>query len=37
MSDFTLTIGLQTAADKKDIELVQKTLAALADNELVAL
>ena len=34
---FTLTIGLQTAADKNDLELVQKTLAALADNELVAL
>ena len=34
---FTLTIGLQTAADKKDLELVQKTLAALADNELVSL
>jgi methyl-accepting chemotaxis protein len=34
---FTLTIGLQTAADKKDLEVVQKTLAALADNELVAL
>jgi methyl-accepting chemotaxis protein len=34
---FTLTIGLQTAADKKDLDLVQKTLAALADNELVSL
>jgi methyl-accepting chemotaxis protein len=34
---FTLTIGLQTAADKKDLEVVQKTLAALADNELVSL
>ena len=34
---FTLTIGLQTAADKKDLEIVQKTLAALADNELVSL
>src|SRR5882724_4165209 len=34
---FTLTMGLQTAADKKDLEVVQKTLAALADNELVSL
>lgn len=34
---FTLTIGLQTAADKKDLEDVQRTLAALADNELVSL
>lgn len=34
---FTLTLGLQTAADKKDLEDVQKTLAALADNELVSL
>ena len=34
---FTLTIGLQTAADKKDLELAQKTLAALADNELASL
>ena len=34
---FTLTIGLQTAADNKDLEVVQKTLAALADNELVSL
>jgi methyl-accepting chemotaxis protein len=34
---FTLTVGLQTAADKKDLDLVQKTLAALADNELVSL
>jgi methyl-accepting chemotaxis protein len=32
-----LTIGLQTAADKQDLELVQKTLAALAENELVSL
>jgi methyl-accepting chemotaxis protein len=34
---FTLTIGLQTAADNKDLGAVQKTLAALADNELVSL
>jgi methyl-accepting chemotaxis protein len=34
---FTLTMGLQTAADKKDMEDVQKTLAALSDNELVSL
>jgi methyl-accepting chemotaxis protein len=34
---FTLTIGLQTAADNKDLEVVQKTLAALAENELVSL
>jgi len=34
---FTLTMGLQTAADNKDPEVVQKTLAALADNELVSL
>jgi len=34
---FTLTMGLQTTADKKDLEDVQKTLAALADNELAAL
>jgi methyl-accepting chemotaxis protein len=34
---FTLTIGLQTAADNKDLEVVQKTLAALADNELASL
>ena len=34
---FTLTLGLQTAADKKDLEDVQKTLAALADNELTSL
>jgi len=34
---FTLTIGLETAADKKDLELVQKTLAALADSELASL
>jgi methyl-accepting chemotaxis protein len=34
---FTLTMGLQTAADTKDVEVVQKTLAALADNELTSL
>ena len=34
---FTLTIGLQTVADNKDLAVVQKTLAALADNELAAL
>ena len=34
---FTLTMGLQTVADKKDLEDVQKTLAALSDNELVSL
>jgi methyl-accepting chemotaxis protein len=34
---FTLTIGLQTAADKQDLDTVQKTLAALADNELSSL
>ncbi|CAN7618351.1 methyl-accepting chemotaxis protein [Bradyrhizobium sp. LjRoot220] len=34
---FTLTMGLQTAADNKDLEVVQKTLAALADNELTSL
>jgi methyl-accepting chemotaxis protein len=35
---FTLTLGLQGATDKKDdLEVVQKALAALADNELVAL
>jgi len=34
---FTLTIGLQTAADKKDLEVVQKALAALADKELASL
>ncbi len=34
---FSLTIGLQTAADKKDLEDIQKTLAALADNEVVSL
>jgi methyl-accepting chemotaxis protein len=34
---FSLIIGLQTAADNKDLEVVQKTLAALAENELVSL
>ena len=35
---FTLTLGLQSATDKKDdLEVVQKALAALADNELVSL
>ena len=34
---FSLTMGLQTAADKKDLEVVQKTLSALADNELTSL
>ena len=34
---FTLTIGLQSAADDKDPAVVKKTLAALADNELVSL
>ena len=34
---FSLTLGLQTAADTKDLEAVQKTLAALADNELASL
>ena len=34
---FTLTMGLQTAADKKDLAVVQKTLAGLADNELSSL
>ena len=34
---FTLTMGLQTAADNKDLEVVQKTLSALADKELVSL
>jgi methyl-accepting chemotaxis protein len=34
---FSLTMGLQTAADNKDLEVVQKTLAALADNELASL
>jgi len=34
---FTLTVGLQSAADNKDLEIVKKTLAGLADNELVSL
>ena len=34
---FSLTMGLQSAADNKDLEVVQKTLSALADNELTAL
>jgi methyl-accepting chemotaxis protein len=34
---FTLTMGLQTAADNKDLAVVQRTLVALADNELAAL
>lgn len=34
---FTLTIGLQSAADNKDLDIVKKTLAGLADNELVSL
>ena len=34
---FSLTMGLQTAADNKDLEVIQKTLAALADNELASL
>ncbi len=34
---FTLTMGLQTAADNKDPAAIQKTLAALADNELTSL
>ena len=34
---FTLTVGLQTAADNKDLAVVQKTLVALADNELASL
>src|SRR3569833_2130177 len=34
---FTLTIGLQTAADKKNLEDVQKMLGALVDDELGAL
>jgi methyl-accepting chemotaxis protein len=34
---FTLTMGLQTAAENQDLEVVKKTLAGLADNELVSL
>ena len=34
---FTLTIGLQSAAEDKDPAVVKKTLAALADKELVSL
>jgi methyl-accepting chemotaxis protein len=34
---FTLTLALQTAADKNDLEVVKKTLVGLADNELVSL
>jgi methyl-accepting chemotaxis protein len=34
---FTLTIGLQTAADKKNLQEVQRTLTSLADNELASL
>jgi methyl-accepting chemotaxis protein len=34
---FSLTLGLQTAADNKDPDVIQKTLAALAEGELVAL
>src|SRR4051794_12082872 len=34
---FTLMIGLQTAADKKNLQEVQKTLTSLADNELASL
>src|SRR5258708_21933283 len=34
---FTLTMGLETAANNKNLELVRKTLAALADNELASL
>jgi methyl-accepting chemotaxis protein len=34
---FTLTMGLQSATDKQDMALVQKTLAGLADNELASL
>lgn len=34
---FTLTIGLQTATDKQSLEVVQKTLAGLADKELASL
>ncbi len=34
---FSLTMGLETAAEKKDLDEVQKTLAALSDNELASL
>jgi methyl-accepting chemotaxis protein len=34
---FTLTIGLQSAADKGDLDAVKRTLGALADKDLVAL
>ncbi len=34
---FNLTISLQTAADKKNLEDMHKTLGALADNDLVSL
>ena len=34
---FSLTLGLQSAADKGDAEAVKQTLGALADNDLVSL
>ncbi len=34
---FSLTMGLETAAEKKDLDEVQKTLAALSNNELASL
>jgi methyl-accepting chemotaxis protein len=34
---FSLAMGLETAAEKKDLNEVQKTLAALSDNELASL
>ena len=34
---FSLTLGLQSAADKADADEVKKTLGALADNDLVSL
>jgi methyl-accepting chemotaxis protein len=34
---FTLTLGLQSAADKGEIDAVKKTLAELADNDLTSL
>ncbi len=34
---FSLTLGLQSAADKGDIDQVKKTLGALADNDLASL